>query len=665
MEHTAREDRFHLMPDPLLVAAASALFPELLELPEVPDRIGAPLRAALGDVAADESSVPFAGRSTAERLTTLQSMLLTGAAPRREAVERFGRWVAAVVLTQSDVLDRVGFRVVPPGRDWPDVDDPLLATTPADQLDPDYQVVIVGSGAGAGVAAHVLTRAGLHCLVIERAPALTTRQLASPHGASARTFSGFDRLVDLPALNAARMVNGELTVPGTSQWNGNAMTLGGGTRVYGAMAWRFTPEDFAMGSVYGGPFVDWPIGYDDMAPFYETVEHVIGVAGATSLAPHDGPRSRSYPMPGTPLNSVGHRLAAGANTLGLPTVTPPLAINTRAYDGRPACVECALCVGHACPANAKNGTHNTVLPSAVATGRCTIVTSAVVTRLIVEGNAVRGVEFVADGRHRRVRAHHVVLAAGAIESARLLLASAIDDPHDQIGRYLQGHLYAGATGLFADPVDDMVGPGPSIATTLYRHGNTGVAGGGILANDFTRTPFEAWGGLVDAGFVSAYGPSTIDELAFAYPRSAVVIGPVQEVPRAESRVTVSDHLRDRVGVPLVHLDSPGPHPNDLAVAALLTEKARDWLAASGAVETVATQWMPRRGPSADQHQAGTCRMGTDPETSVTDVNGALWNHRGLTIADASLHPTNGGVNPVLTIMANAWRVSERLAESLT
>jgi choline dehydrogenase-like flavoprotein len=130
-------------------------------------------------------------------------------------------------------------------------------------------------------------------------------------------------------------------------------------------------------------------------------------------------------------------------------------------------------------------------------------------------------------------------------------------------------------------------------------------------------------------------------------------------------VSVSDHLRDRVGVPLVHLDSPGPHPNDLAVAALLTEKAENWLSASGAVKTVATQWLPRRSPSADQHQAGTCRMGTEPATSVTDVNGALWNHRGITIADGSLHPTNGGVNPVLTIMANAWRVSEHLAANLT
>jgi choline dehydrogenase-like flavoprotein len=653
------------MPDPLLVAAASALFPELLELPEVPDRIGEPVRTALDTVIGAASSKPFDRWPSAERLTLLQSMLLGGDATRREAVERFGRWVAAVVLEQPDVLDRVGFRVLPPERDWPDVDDSLFATTPADQLDPDYQVVIVGSGAGAGVAAHVLSRAGLHCLVIERAPALTTRQMASAHGASARTFSGFDRLVDLPALNAPRMVNGQVTVPGTSQWNGNAMTLGGGTRVYGAMAWRFSPEDFAMGSVYGGPFVDWPIGYDDLAPFYETVERVIGVAGATALAPHDGPRRQSYPMAGVPRNSVGHRLATGADTLGLPTVTPPLAVNTRAYNGRPACVECALCVGHACPVDAKNGTHNTVLPSAVMTGRCTVTTSAVVTKLIVEDNAVTGVEFVADGRQRQVRAQHVVLAAGAIESARLLLASAIEDPHDQIGRYLQGHLYAGATALFADPVEDLVGPGPSIATTLYRHGNTGVAGGGILANDFTRTPFEAWGGLVEAGFVSAFGSTTIDELAFAYPRSAVVIGPVQEAPQAESRVSVSDHLRDRVGVPLVHLDSPGPHPNDLAVAALLTEKAQDWLSSSGAVKTVATQWMPRRGPSADQHQAGTCRMGTDPVTSVTDVTGALWNHRGLTIADGSLHPTNGGVNPVLTIMANAWRVSEHLADNLT
>lgn len=648
--------------DPLLYAAASALFPQLLELPEVPDHIGAPIQAALEGAALGE---PFTLRSANERLGVLQALRHSDDAASRDAVERFGRWVAAVVLEQPDVLDSVGFRVLPPGRHWPDVADTLFKTTPADQLDLDYEVVIVGSGAGAGIAAHVLTEAGLQCLVLERAPALTRRQMVSRHGASARTFSGIDRLVDLPALGAPRFVNGELTMPGVSQWNGNAMTLGGGTRVYGAMAWRFSPEDFAMGSVYGGSFVDWPISYEDLAPFYDKVEHFVGVAGPATSAPHDGLRQRPYPMGGVPLNSIGERLAEGARRLGLPTTTPPLAINTRPYSGRPACVECALCVGHSCPADAKNGTHNTALPSAVATGRCTVTTSAIVTSLIVERESVTGVNFIAGGQPRQVRGRHVVLAAGAIESARLLLASEIDDPHDQIGRYLQGHLYAGSTGLFAEPVEDMRGPGPSIATTRYRHGNAGVPGGGILANDFTPTPFEAWGSLVQAGFVTAFGPTAIDELAAAYRRSAVIIGPVHETPQSQSRVTVSPRLRDKAGVPIVHLDSPGPHPNDLAVADLLTEKAQDWLTASGAVKAVATRWTPRRGPSADQHQAGTCRMGTDPATSVTDAAGALWNYRGITIADGALHPTNGGVNPVLTILANSWRVNESLAASLT
>ena len=653
------------MSDPVLYAAASALFPRLRELPVVPDHIGAPMRVVLENLDRPVLSEPCDALPSEDLLRLLQGVTASDDAGCREAIEVFGRWVAAIVLEQPDVLDSVGFRVLPAGRDWPSTDDSPIGATPADMLDADYDVVIVGSGAGAGVAAHVLTEAGLHCLVLERAPALTTQQMTSPHGASARTFSGIDRLVDSPALGAPRVVNGELTPPGVSQWNGNAMTLGGGTRVYGAMAWRFSPEDFAMGSTYGGQFVDWPITYDELAPFYDKVEHFVGVAGPTEPAAHDGPRRRPYPMGAVPLNTIGERLAEGARRVDLPTTTPPLAINTEVYNRRPACVQCALCIGHSCPADAKNGTHNTVLPSALATGRCTVTAPAVVTGLVVERGAVNGVSFVADGAVRQVRARHVVLAAGAIESARLLLASDIDDPHDQIGRYLQGHLYAGATGLFPDPVQDLLGPGPSIATTLYRHGNEGVSGGGILANDFTPTPFEAWTGLVEAGFVSAYGATTVDELAFAYRRSAVVIGPVHETPQAESRVTISASLRDRVGVPIVHLDSPGPHANDLAVADLLTDRARMWLSASGAVKTVATQWRPRRGPSADQHQAGTCRMGTDPATSVTDVSGRLWNHRGITIADGALHPTNGGVNPVLTILANSWRVNELLAASLT
>jgi choline dehydrogenase-like flavoprotein len=136
------------------------------------------------------------------------------------------------------------------------------------------------------------------------------------------------------------------------------------------------------------------------------------------------------------------------------------------------------------------------------------------------------------------------------------------------------------------------------------------------------------------------------------------------VPSAASRVTVEPRVADRHGVPAARLLADRPEPQDRRTADFLVERADDWLRASGARRTHRVVLALPSGPSAGQHQAGTCRMGSDARTSVTDPSGRVWGHGGLTIADGSLHVTNGGVNPVLTILALAWRVSEELAAEL-
>ena len=118
-------------------------------------------------------------------------------------------------------------------------------------------------------------------------------------------------------------------------------------------------------------------------------------------------------------------------------------------------------------------------------------------------------------------------------------------------------------------------------------------------------------------------------------------------------------------MPAVRLLADAREPNDVLSAEFLGQRAQEWLQASGARTTTPLLWAQPTGPSAGQHQAGTCRMGSDPRTSVTDPWGRVWGHEGVTIADGSLHVTNGGVNPVLTILALAWRTSEHLAAELT
>jgi choline dehydrogenase-like flavoprotein len=391
----------------------------------------------------------------------------------------------------------------------------------------------------------------------------------------------------------------------------------------------------------------------------------MGVSGPDGARRHDGPRRRGYPMPPLPGNAAQPVLERGARALGIATAPVPLLINSIPRDGRPACIQCGTCVGFACQADAKNGSDNTFVLRALATGRCQLLTGATGQRLLIEGSGrVVGVEIAGQPWRRTVRARHVVVAGGAIESARLLLASGVGAAHDEVGRYLQGHIYAGAVGVFDEVVQDCKGPGPSISTTDFRHHNERLLGGGILVNEFVPIPLEAWSRLTAAGLVPAWGEDGVRGMRDAYPRAVFVVGPVHEVPQRGSRVTIEPGLRDRQEMPVVRLLGDGAHDEDLRTARFLGERATEWLTASGAVRVAPLVLKPPVGPSGGQHQAGTCRMGVDPATSVTDSWGRVWGHEGVTVADGSLHVTNGGVNPVLTILALAWRVSEHLAAEL-
>ena len=264
------------------------------------------------------------------------------------------------------------------------------ATIAEDRLADGYDAIVIGAGAGGGVAACVLAEAGHRVLLVERGELLRRADLpARPPAQRPRV----DR-ARAPGRSAGGratrgFVGAQAVLPTEPAWNGNAFTVGGGTRVYGAQAWRFCPEDFRMASTYGEPFADWPIGYEDLEPYDDRVEWEMGVCGPDAPRAHDGPRRRGYPMPPLPPNAAEPVLARGARALGLATGAVPLLINSVPYGGRPACVRCGTCVGFACHADAKNGTHNTTIIRAVATGRCDLLTGTAAIRLITDGTRRR------------------------------------------------------------------------------------------------------------------------------------------------------------------------------------------------------------------------------------------------------------------------------------
>lgn len=571
----------------------------------------------------------------------------------------------------------IGYRPLPDGVSWPEVDDQPPVLTAWDDLQPHYDAVVVGAGAGGGVAACVLAEAGHRVLLVERGAWLGTHDLRGDHLRSARLGLGYEPATG-PPLHGNPRVAGETVVPPSDpRWLNNAMTVGGGTRVYGAQAWRFSPEDFRMASTYGVPvgsaLADWPISYADLEPDYDRAEWELGVSGDPTGNVCAGPRRRGYPMPPVGPNGTVSVLERGARALGLNTSPVPLLINSVPYGGRGACVGCGACVGFGCPGEFKTDTRNTVIPRALATGRCDLVTGVQVGRVTTDAaGRVTGVSLVSSAGggtvRREVTADHVLLGAGAIETARLLLNSAtpqepagLGNAHDQVGRNLQGHVYAGAFAVFEEPVQDSRGPGPSLATNDYRHGNPGLVGGAMLANDFVPMPLYVYTMLTALNpDLPTWGAASRRAMRDLYPHLALVFGPVQELPTPEARVTVDPEVLDTYGVPVARL-SGTIHPDDRVTAQFISDRAVEWLRVSGAREVIPLVFAPTDGPSGGQHQAGTCRMGDDPRTSVTDAWGQVWGHDNLHLVDGSLHVTNGGVNPVLTILALAYRVSRHVA----
>jgi choline dehydrogenase-like flavoprotein len=543
----------------------------------------------------------------------------------------------------------------------------------------EYDAIVIGAGAAGGIVAAVLAEAGKHVLLLERGRDLSDgdisrdqlrNQRLGVYGTNAGPDPGSAHpRVAVPVKGRARTV-----LPHEGGYHNNAGCVGGGTRVYGAMAWRFMPQDFRMASIYGVPegssLADWPIDYDELEPWYDRAEREIGVAGQGGGNVHEGRRGRDYPMPAVPGNPQREALRAGADKLGVSTFTPPFLINTIKYNNRPACNAVGYsCIGFACPGDSRNGTHNTMIPRALASGRCEMRVGVVVERVETDAKgAATGVTWFLNNERRTATAKVIVVSCGAIESARLLLNSATDrhphglgNDHDQVGRHLQGHFYPSTFGLMSEPLYEASRcPGVSIATCDWNHGNKGIVGGAVLCNEFVKTPilYMKWSWPPD---VPRWG---IEAKRFArenFARTVHLTGPVQEIPSADARVTLDEKVRDAWGIPVPRL-SGATHPETVRTSAFIGKRAAEWLRASGATKV----WGKKIGLclSAGQHQSGTCRMGTDPRKSVTDSHGRLHGADNLFVCDGSLHVTNGGFNPALTIMALAFRNAEHIIKSL-
>jgi len=539
----------------------------------------------------------------------------------------------------------------------------------------EADAVVIGAGAGGGVVAKELAVAGLRVVLLERGRFYRADECRKDDLRNQRTTilgnnTGPDDEGN-PRVAVDLAGKAHIVLPSQGPYSNNAACVGGGTATYGAMAWRFHPKDFRMKSEYGCPegstLDDWPISYDDLEPYYEKAETEIGVSGDDSNNPFKGPRRKPLPMPPLAATREHRLLDAAARRLGLHPFHIPMARNSVPYNGRPGCMRCRWCVGFLCEVNAKCGTQNTVIPTALASGNCELRTGAMVKEILLDGRGrATGVAWFDE--HDRLQtqpAELVVVSASAVETARLLLntkhrlfPNGLGNRYGWVGRNFQGHTYSGAIGRFEEEVYDDLGPGAGIAISDYNHGNPGLRGGAVLCNEFIRLPIQ-FVGMLPPG-VPRWGAGHKNAMRALYKRTIAVQGPTQEMPMLDSRIDVDPGVKDRWGIPVARI-SGGRHPHTLEIARAMIEKASAWLREAGAVEV----WkkIPGQGVSGGQHQAGTCRMGNDPKTSVTNRYGQIHDVPNVFVADGSLHVTNGGFNPALTIMALAYHGSDYMVKT--
>jgi choline dehydrogenase-like flavoprotein len=570
--------------------------------------------------------------------------------------------------------------------------------------EPAFDVCIVGSGAGGGIAAYVLARAGARVVVLEKGPWLTERDFGDDElRFGERHFIHQDPLVE-PRTFRDRPEQGDHVHVGKVL--ALSQCVGGGSIHYGAVSFRFRPEDFrarsTWGNLPGADIVDWPFSYEDLVPAFRSVERLIGVAGGqlrTDRAP-GGPvpgaewRTDPYPMPGHPANYGALLFERGAAALGLHPYPTPVAINNGPYDGRPGCSYCGFCSSHGCPINAKGDTRVTALARALRTGRVEVRAECNAYRVeLSRGRARRVVYFDPAGRSRSVSAKVVVLACSPVDTPRLVLLSELSPRlvnHDVVGRYLMVHHYPGGIGFFDERIDYYRGFWSMRCLDDFYLGDP-VTGSRVfgLGNIQTVGPSSGYpvgaGGIISTAKLAGWGRAHKEFMrrVFGHVQFVGMVG--QDPPVRSNMVDLDPTVTDIWGLPAARV-TYRHHANDYAVTPIGTAAIAAILEAMGAVSTQmvvpfsATTSFPQVGETAQRqrgparpvpetiagmvvHQAGTMRMGSDPADSVVDPWGRFWGIPNLYVADGSVLPTSGGYNPTLTIQAVAWRIAEGIARA--
>ena len=540
----------------------------------------------------------------------------------------------------------------------------------------EVDVCVVGSGAGGAPMALGLSRAGAKVVVLEKGPWYQRGDFDHDEIANCRRNKWVPFVADEPHLiRTPESARARRTAEG---WIANC--VGGGTVHMSGFVYRLHPEDFRLATRYGAlpgaELADWPISYDDLAPYYHRVEREIGVSGQAGVNPFEPARSGPYPHPPLQGNPLAGLIDAGAKKLGLHPFSTPRAIISQGQDGRAACAYCDFCGSYGCEMGAKSSALDAILPKAIATDRCEIRPHSMAYEVFLRPDGkVGGVRYYdAEGELREQKARVVCVSATAIESARLLLNSTsarfpngLANGNGLVGR----HLSFSTLGKAFGEVERAALP-PALRETHPIHflqrslqdfyflpeRKGGYDKGGTLNFILPhRNPIFTAERLAKRATPPLWGPA-LKQALYRYYRDVhelefEVFG--EFLPNPKTFVSVEGGVQDKWGIPsaTIHLDH---HPESAKNGRILVKKGLEVLRAAGATKT----WVDAAVGTTFVLQHGTCRFGADPTRAVLDVNCRSHEVDNLYVVDGSFMPTSGGVPTTLTILANAFRVADHL-----
>ncbi|UED74611.1 GMC family oxidoreductase [Brevibacillus sp. DP1.3A] len=521
--------------------------------------------------------------------------------------------------------------------------------TPVDQRKyaDDADVCIVGAGAAGGVLAYELAKAGLRVVVLE----------AGPFWDPQHDFASDELSMRRLAWQETRLVAGN--DPLRLGHNNSGRGIGGGTVHFTGVFLRFHESDFKTKTV-DGVGEDWPITYQDLAPYYDKIEREIAVSGPNHFpwGSFQGP----YPYPvREPISANAQLFREGCEKLGIESVVAPLAILSAPFDGRPPCINRGFC-NQGCMPNAKYSGLIHHIPKAIAEG-AEVLSDCMVTEILMAGDRVSGVLFNHNGLTHRQMARVVILAGFVVETPRLLLSSAnaqfpqgLANSSGWVGKAIMPHSSHDVYGRLPEEVRLYKGT-PVLALTQHFYETDrerGFARGYTLSAHGARPVGMAAAIAAEREDGSYLWGKQLRETMLDYNMYARITLVGEVLPHPDNRVTLSGE-KDEYGMSIPTVTFSYQENDKHLYKHAIGQMNR-------IVEAMGGQ--PEHVVSDTAHLMGGCRMGNDRETSVVNEYGQSHDIPNLFIAGASTFVTSSGSNPTNTVMALAARTADKIIEAM-